>query len=79
MSEINIYDAKAHLSELVQRASEGEEIVIARNGKPMARLVPLAPAPARVPGAWAGRVRYAPDFDAADAEIAARMVGDPRG
>jgi prevent-host-death family protein len=43
MSEtLNLYEAKSHLSELVERAASGEEIVIAKAGKPMARLVPLA-------------------------------------
>jgi prevent-host-death family protein len=75
MSYVNIYDAKAHLSELVQRAAAGEEIVIARNGKPAARLVALAPPAARRPGGWEGRVWIAPDFDEADATIAALMDG----
>ncbi|HNH45524.1 MAG TPA: type II toxin-antitoxin system prevent-host-death family antitoxin, partial [Myxococcota bacterium] len=48
---INVYEAKAHFSELVQRASEGEEIVIARHGKPAARLVPLA---STSPRQWGG-------------------------
>jgi prevent-host-death family protein len=61
---VNIYDAKTHLSDLVERASKGEEIVIAKAGRPMARLVPLAAAPARRPGRWRGRVRIARDFDA---------------
>jgi prevent-host-death family protein len=39
---INLYEAKSHLSELVDRAADGEEIIIAKSGKPMARLVPLA-------------------------------------
>jgi prevent-host-death family protein len=38
----NLYEAKSHLSELVERAAGGEEIVIAKSGKPMARLVPIA-------------------------------------
>ena len=76
MNPVNIYDAKTHLSELVQRAASGEEIVIARNGKPAARLVALAAAaPARRPGGWEGRVWVAPDFDEADATIAALMLG----
>ena len=75
MNPVNIYDAKTHLSELVQRAAAGEEIVIARNGKPAARLVALAAPPARRPGGWEGRVWVAPDFDEADAAIAALMLG----
>lgn len=61
---VNIYDAKTHFSALIDRAARGEEIVIARAGKPVARLVPLEPAKKRTPGAWRGRVWIAPDFDA---------------
>ncbi len=62
---VNLYDAKTHLSELVDRAAAGEEIVIAKAGKPRARLVPLpAAASRRTPGVWAGRVWIAEDFDA---------------
>ncbi|MBI2372518.1 MAG: type II toxin-antitoxin system Phd/YefM family antitoxin [Deltaproteobacteria bacterium] len=75
MDPVNIYDAKTRLSELVQRAAAGEEIVIARNGKPTARLVALAPPPARRPGGWEGQVWIAPDFDEADATIALLMGG----
>jgi prevent-host-death family protein len=75
MNPVNIYDAKTRLSELVQRAAAGEEIVIARNGKPAARLVALAPPRARRPGGWEGRVWVAPDFDDADETVAALMLG----
>lgn len=61
---INIYEAKTRLSELVERASGGEEIVIAKAGRPMARLVPIvAASQKRTPGRWANRVKIAPDFD----------------
>jgi prevent-host-death family protein len=60
---VNIADAKARLSELVERAARGEEIVIARNGEPQARLVPLAPAPPRVPGAGTGQWEAVGDFN----------------
>ena len=61
----NIYAAKAQLSELVERAAAGEEIVIAKAGKPRARLVPVAVRRrARRPGAGKGKVRVAADFDA---------------
>lgn len=64
MSAINIYDAKAQLSKLVARAEAGEEITLARNGKPVARLVPLGRRTApRVPGALKGQFWIAPDFD----------------
>jgi prevent-host-death family protein len=72
---INIYEAKAHFSELVQRASEGEEIVIARHGKPAARLVPLASTSPRQWGGWEGQIWTSEDFDQADAELAALMMG----
>jgi prevent-host-death family protein len=78
MSPVNIYDAKTHLSKLVQRAAAGEEIVIARNGRPTARLVALPSPPARRPGGWEGRVWAAPDFDEAAGVIAALMLGGDR-
>lgn len=66
MSEtVNLYQAKTHLSDLVDRAAKGEEIVIAKAGTPMARLVPLAGIErARTPGGWEGVVWIADDFDA---------------
>ena len=66
MSEaVNLYDAKTHLSQLVERAARGEEIIIAKAGRPLARLVALdSTGPARQPGALAGRIRMTKDFDA---------------
>lgn len=62
---INIYEAKTRLSELVERAEGGEEIVIAKAGRPVARLVAFASRrPARKPGRGRGRIKVAPDFDA---------------
>ena len=62
---VNLYEAKTHLSDLVERAARGEEIVIAKAGQPKARLVAFAPAARpRRPGAWKGRVRIGADFDA---------------
>jgi prevent-host-death family protein len=61
---VNLYDAKTHLSALVDRAAGGEEIVIAKSGRPLARLVPLTKAPRRRGGFLRGRIRIAPDFDA---------------
>lgn len=65
MSEtVNLYEAKTHLSELVERAAAGEEIVIAKAGKPRARLVPLEEdRPPRKPGALKGQIWIADDFD----------------
>jgi prevent-host-death family protein len=64
---VNIHEAKTHLSRLVERVEEGEEIVIARAGRPVARLVAFrARSESRIPGVWRGRVRLSPDFDALD-------------
>lgn len=66
MSEvvINLYEAKSRLSALVERAAAGEEIIIAKAGRPKARLVPFATArQPREPGGWEGRVWIADDFD----------------
>ena len=62
---VNIHEAKTNLSRLLRRVSAGEEIVIAKAGRPIARLVPVMQKPARrVPGSAAGQVIIAPDFDA---------------
>ena len=64
---VNMYEAKTHLSRLVDRVEAGEEIVIARAGRPVARLVPYRGRQApRTPGLWKGQVRLAADFDAPD-------------
>jgi prevent-host-death family protein len=66
MSEqVNIYEAKTRLSQLVDRAEAGEEIIIARGGRPAARLVPFRQAAVeRKPGRMRGRIRMSDDFDA---------------
>lgn len=65
--KVNIHEAKTHLSRLVDRAAEGEEITIARAGKPVASLVAYQPPIGRrVPGAWSGQVWIAADFDETD-------------
>jgi len=56
---VNIHEAKTHLSRLVQRAHDGEEIILAKAGKPYARLVPLEDRKERVPGMVKGRVTEA--------------------
>jgi prevent-host-death family protein len=64
VESVNIHEAKTHLSRLVERVEGGEEIVIARAGRPIARLVPFRPRRSpRVPGLWEGRVTIAPNFD----------------
>jgi prevent-host-death family protein len=62
---INVHAAKTHFSRLVDRAADGEEIVIAKAGKPVARLVPLAPpARRRRGGLLRGKIKIAANFDA---------------
>ena len=61
---INLYEAKSHLSELVERAASGEEIIIAKAGKPVARLVPLQKNDFRRSfGALKGRIHMKDNFD----------------
>jgi len=61
----NLYQAKSSLSDLVERAAAGEEIIIAKAGKPMAKLVSASKAKKRrQPGAWKGKVVIRRDFDA---------------
>ena len=60
----NIHEAKTHLSKLLERVQNGEEIVIAKAGKPVARLTAITDRPARrVPGMDKGKVIIHPDFD----------------
>lgn len=62
--QVNVYEAKTHLSKLLERVEAGEEIVIARNGRPVARLVPTQrERPLRAPGGWEGKGWIADDFD----------------
>ena len=64
MDMVNLDDAKTNLSSLVERAAAGEEIVIAKAGRPLARLVPLEKRTAPRPlGMYAGQVTIGPDFD----------------
>jgi prevent-host-death family protein len=61
----NLYEAKTRLSNLIDRAAKGEEIVIAKSGVPLAKLVPLPKSKAkRKPGGWEGKIRVSDDFDA---------------
>lgn len=63
--QVNVYEAKTQLSKLLEEVEGGAEVVIARNGKPVARLVPLQRGAGmrRVPGAWKGKGWVADDFD----------------
>jgi prevent-host-death family protein len=80
-TQVNLYEAKTHLSSLVERAAKGEEIVIAKAGKPMARLLPMtaeemAPQPLRKFGQNLLGITYiADDFDAPLPEDVLRDFG----
>lgn len=75
---VNIYEAKTQLSRLVDAAARGEEIVIARNGKPVARLVAVEPIAERKRplGLARGQIWIAPDFDETPEEIIAAFEGE---
>jgi len=85
MDTLNIHAAKTQFSGLVERAEKGETIIIARAGKPVARLTPLEPAPTpparRRYGFLEGKIDLAPDFDIkafGREEIEEMFHGDPK-
>ena len=71
MKQVNIHEAKTRLSQLIADVENGEEVVIARAGKPVARLVKHAEErkPLRKEGMLKGRIWFAPDYDKAKEEI----------
>ena len=79
MSITNVHEAKTQLSKLIEAALAGEEVVIARNGVPAVKLVPVAPqVPTREGGFWKGQaVEIDPDWWKADDELA-DLFGIPR-
>lgn len=66
MELVNIHQAKTHLSQLLQQVEQGQDVVIARSGVPIARLVAWQPPtqPVAAPGAMRGRIQLMDDFDA---------------
>jgi prevent-host-death family protein len=62
MSVFNVHDAKTNLSRLLERVAQGEEVIIAKSGRPVAKLVRMTVEPRR-PGRLKGRIRIGPDFD----------------
>ena len=65
MRQINVHEAKTHLSQLLEDVAQGEQIIIAKAGKPIARLTALeTTTPARKRGLLKGKIRIASDFDA---------------
>ena len=74
---VNMHEAKTQLSRLVAEVLTGEEVVIARNGVPVAKLVAIDDArPRREPGAWKGRVWMSDDFDELPPELLAAFAGE---
>lgn len=80
MATVNVHEAKTHLSRLLQRAAEGEEIIIARAGVPVARLVPFSALRSpRQPGALKGQIWMADDFDDLPDELLRAFEGEDEG
>lgn len=74
---VNVYEAKTQLSALLVEVESGGEVVIARAGRPVARLVAVGPATSRrTPGAWRGKVTVADDFDTLPDEIVRAFEGN---
>ncbi len=70
MAKFNVADAKSRFSELVRKAMAGEEVIIARDNKPVVKLVALAtPGKLRKSGSAKGKIWLAPDFDATPADF----------
>lgn len=68
---INTHEAKSRLSELIRDAEAGVEVIVARGGHPVAKIIPWPPPrPLRTPGAWADRVAYLDDVVEPDPDIA---------
>lgn len=71
--QVNMLEAKNALSRLVAAAERGEDVILARDGKPVARLVRYEAPKVKPPGAWKGKVKVSPDWDSPEtnAEITA--------
>jgi prevent-host-death family protein len=78
MHVANIHEAKTNLSRLIDRAEAGEEVIIARAGKPVVRLIAYKQnsPPKRVPGIWKGKVQLSPDFEELPESIASAFRGE---
>lgn len=77
MRVVSVDDLKHELSRFLEQVAQGEEVVIASHGNPVAKLVPFQAATARrVPGYWKGKVRIAADFDVLPPGLAAAFRGE---
>jgi prevent-host-death family protein len=78
MHQVNMHEAKTKLSALVEEVLAGGEVVIARAGKPIARLVPYTPhSEPRKPGRWKGKLWVADDFDQTPEEVIEQFENSP--
>lgn len=79
-SYTNIHQAKTHLSKLIEKALNGEEVIIAKAGKPLVKMIPFEathPKPKRVGGQLRGKIWIADDFDAPDPELESLFYDGP--
>lgn len=76
--QVNMLEAKNRLSSLVAAVERGEEVLLARNGVPVAKIVPYGQAPIKPPGAWKGLVAHSPDWNSTEtqAQIEGLFLGD---
>lgn len=78
MHTVNMHEAKTKLSILVKEALAGEEVVIAKAGKPVVKLVPISQdSGRRLPGRYKGKIKIAADFDVTPEEVIAAFEGEP--
>jgi prevent-host-death family protein len=78
MHKVNIHEAKTHLSRLIDEVKAGEEVIITRNGKPVARLMPVQKVHShRTPGGWKGQVWIADDFDETSEDLIDAFYNSP--
>lgn len=77
MQVFNIHQAKTNLSRLIEKTQKGEDVIIAKSGKPVAKLIPFKKKlKLRKPGLWKGKVWVSPDFDEEDEEINKLFYGE---
>ncbi len=74
--QVNTHEAKTNLSRLLDRVAHGEEVIIARSGKPIAKLIPYQEPQPRTLGGWRGQVDIAPDFDEQSDDLLALFHGE---
>ena len=77
---VNTHEAKSRLSELIRKVQKGGEVIVARNGQPVAKIIAWPPPrPERRPGVWAGRVRYHGDIVESDEDVVAMFSESATG